>query len=375
MSSYVDACLAEYRHARAEGFGAVRSVFLGGGTPSQLPPAELVRLVSDLERQDGAEVTVEANPEDVTAEWLKACREAGVNRVSLGVQSLDATVLAGLGRSHGAEAVPAAVGRIAEAGIERYSLDLIFGGAGETDHSWRRTLAGALALDPPPRHVSAYALTVEPGTPLWLDRSRHPDDDIQAARYEMCDEMLAAAGLEWYEISNWAVEGEECRHNLNYWQQGDYRGIGCAAHSHENGRRWWNVRTPERYIKALASGSSPVAVAETLSPATRAFEGLELSLRTKAGVPFGALVAALAADGRLGPLVEPAEERFGGAARSVLTLAGRLLANEVACRLQVPEVPEGAPTCPPAYTKVPERGRDGEPAPLEWRRWGSRSTG
>ena len=208
-------------------------MFLGGGTPSQLPPADLVRLVSRIECHDGAEVTVEANPEDVTAEWLEACRRAGVNRISLGVQSLDEVVLAGLGRSHDPKAVVTAVRRLADAGIERYSLDLIFGGAGETDASWRRTLAAALALKPAPRHISAYALTVEPGTPLWRDRTRHPDDDIQAARYEMCDEMLSAAGLEWYEISNWAIAGEECRHNLNYWQQGDYRGIGCAAHSHE----------------------------------------------------------------------------------------------------------------------------------------------
>jgi putative oxygen-independent coproporphyrinogen III oxidase len=345
MASYVDACLAEYANARAEGLGAVETLFLGGGTPSQLPPADLVRLVSPIETAHGAEVTAEANPEDVTAEWLQACRRAGINRISLGVQSLDELVLEGLGRSHDQMAVAAAVRRIGDAGIERYSVDLIFGGAGETEASWHRTLSGVLALDPPPRHVSAYALTVEPGTPLWRDRSRHPDDDVQAARYELCDEVLSAAGLEWYEISNWAAVGEECRHNLNYWHQGDYRGIGCAAHSHEGGRRWWNLRTPERYVAAITSGHSPVAVSETLSGLTRASESLELSLRTRRGVPLGTLAGALEADPHLAALVS--SERSGNDTRAVLTLRGRLLANEVACRLDA----AGANNAPQVHQK------------------------
>ncbi len=326
----MDACLQEYEEERRHGLGPAATVFLGGGTPSQLPRRDLVRLVSAIEVDPDPEVTVEANPEDVTPEWLEACLEAGVNRVSLGVQSLDARVLAGLGRRHDPEAVEAAVSRIGEAGIGRCSVDLIYGGAGETDESWRETLAGVLALRPRPGHVSAYALTVEPGTPLAGDTSRHPDDDVQAARYEMLDSTLSGAGYRWYEISNWSVPGEESRHNLNYWMQGDYRGIGCAAHSHESGRRWWNVRTPERYIEAMSSGRSPESVSETLPPPHRHLEALELSLRTRLGVPAAALRDALAEEPALSGLVavEP------GNGRAVLTLQGRLLANEVACRLQ-----------------------------------------
>ena len=242
--------------------------------------------------------------------------------------------------------------RITEAGIARYSVDLIFGGAGESDASWRRTLTGVLSLDPPPRHVSAYALTVEPGTPLWHERARHPDDDVQAARYEICDEVLSAAGLEWYEISNWATAGEECRHNLNYWRQGDYRGIGCAAHSHQDGRRWWNVRTPERYVQAIRSGKSPAAASETLPRPTRAAENLTLSLRTRAGVPSGALAAALAAEPGLGGLVSHVASR--GGTRAVLTLRGGSLPTRWPAGWRWPAPVFRSPCTP----KGLERGRD-----------------
>ena len=143
-----------------------------------------------------------------------------------------------------------------------------------------------LALEPP--HVSAYALTVEPGTPLADDPARHPDDDIQADEYELADELLTAAGLANYEVSNWARPGHECRHNLLYWGQHDYRGFGCAAHSHRAGRRWWNVRTPERYIEAVPRGRSTEAAGETLDD-ERADRGTAALARTRAGVPADAL--------------------------------------------------------------------------------------
>jgi oxygen-independent coproporphyrinogen-3 oxidase len=339
--AYVDACLLEYAASREGGLGEASTVFLGGGTPSQLPADDLVRLVSAFERTPDAEVTVEANPEDVTDSWLAACAQAGVNRISLGVQSLDPVVLRGLGRQHDPEAVAVAVANIGAAGIPRCSVDLIYGGAGETDESWIETLAGVLSLEPRPLHVSAYALTVEPGTPLAKDTSRHPDDDTQATRYEMLDETLSGAGYRWYEISNWAQPGEESRHNLNYWMQGDYRGIGCAAHSHRAGRRWWNVRTPERYIEQIRSGLSPESTAETLSSSQRHLESLELALRTRYGVPAAALTDALEVEPALAALVT-VDSRRG---RAALTLGGRLLANEVACRLRscdaiVPGAPE-----------------------------------
>jgi oxygen-independent coproporphyrinogen-3 oxidase len=178
-----------------------------------------------------------------------------------------------------------------------------------------------MALDPP--HVSAYALTVEAGTPLADDPARHPDDDTQAAEYELADDVLTGGGLANYEISNWARPGHECRHNLLYWRQGDYLGFGCAAHSHRDGRRWWNVRTPERYIALVQAGDPATAAGETLDAETRRLEGLQLALRTRDGVPAAALDAA--------PL-ESLVERRGD--RIVLTRAGRLVANDISTRLR-----------------------------------------
>src|SRR5205814_3626900 len=176
-----------------------------------------------------------------------------------------------------------------------FNVDLIYGAAGEAAADWAATLEAVLALDPP--HVSAYALTVEPGTPLALDRGRHPDDDDQADKYLMSDQALSAAGLSSYAISNWARPGHECRHNLLYWSQGDYRGIGCAAHSHASGRRWWNMRTPERYIAAVGEGRSPEAAGEVLDDGTRELERLQLALRTRDGVEDRALPPADELDG------------------------------------------------------------------------------
>ncbi len=172
--------------------------------------------------------------------------------MSIGVQSMVPHVLAALGRTHDPANVHRAVAAARSVGLATFNLDVIYGTAGETLADWRTTLEGILELDPP--HVSAYALTVEAGTPLAGDPARHPDDDVQADEYELADELLTAAGLANYEVSNWARPGHECRHNLLYWAQHDYLGFGCAAHSHRAGRRWWNVRTPERYIDAVRAG-------------------------------------------------------------------------------------------------------------------------
>ncbi len=293
-------------------------------------------------------MTVEANPEDVTEAWAKVMAAAGVNRVSLGVQSFDPVVLDSLGRRHAATSVRGAARAIAGAGIEHLSIDLIYGAAEESNASWQATLEAAVNLDPAPSHISAYALTIEAGTPLAADRRRHPDDDVQADRYEITDKLLSAGGLEWYEISNWARRGNECRHNLTYWRGGNYRGIGCAAHSHRDGRRWWNLRTPERYIAAIEEGQTVTAVAEQLSPTERALELLELSLRTREGVPedaFGDRLGALVGDGLVSLRAANGGGDGSGSGRSsgrraVLTLRGRLLANEVACALADGRPPE-----------------------------------
>ena len=209
-------------------------------------------------------------------------------------------------------------------GIERLNLDLIYGGAGETLQDWESTLEQIIDLSPD--HVSAYALTVEAGTPLADDPSRHPDDDDQADKYLRADSMLSVAGFTNYEISNWAKPDNECAHNLLYWRQGDYLGFGCAAHSHRSGRRWWNVRTPERYIDLIQSNDSVEASAEDLDPERRRIEGLQLSLRTREGVPADSL--SISDRELLEPLIVVDGENL------VLSTEGRLLANEVAIRLR-----------------------------------------
>ena len=320
IDSYLDALVADIaRHAPT--MPIADTIFVGGGTPTLVPADGLARVIEAIPRSPSAEITVESNPDDVTVEMMRTYAAAGVNRVSIGVQSMVPDVLTALGRTHVPANVERAVAAVRAAGIPTFNLDLIYGGAGERLADWERTVAGAIALDPP--HISAYALTVEAGTPLALDPARHPDDDDLADKYELADSMLAAAGLGNYEVSNWATSGHECRHNLVYWHQGDYQGFGCAAHSHREGRRFWNVRTPERYISLVADDESVTAAGEQLDTEERRLEGLQLQIRLREGVEREAL------DGDdLPGLVELHDERW------VLTQRGRLMANEVAIRLR-----------------------------------------
>ena len=318
IDDYLDALRLDVERAA---LAPVSSVFIGGGTPSRVPAADLAKVLAAVPLGADAEVTVECNPDDVTTEMMVTFAAAGVNRISLGVQSMVPSVLAALGRTHVPANVERAVGAIREAGIATFNLDIIYGGSGETLDDWQATLQSVLALRPP--HVSAYALTIEPGTPLAEDPSRHPDDDDLADKYELADDLLAGAGLENYEVSNWAVPGHECRHNVLYWQQGNYLGFGSAAHSHLDGHRWWNVRTPERYLDAVRAGESTEAAGETLDDETRRLEGLQLALRMSDGVPAEALDAE-----ELDGLVVTDGQRVR------LTRRGRLLANEVSHRLR-----------------------------------------
>ena len=324
MERYADACVLELHRALGAGdLAPATSVFFGGGTPSRLHPDTLCRILDAVPRAPGAEVTVECNPEDADEAHLGAYRRAGVNRVSFGLQSTHAHVLASLGRRrvpHAAETVSAAV---AAAGFSTWNLDLIFGAASESDGDWAATLDHVLGLAFPPPHISAYGLTVEPGTPLAKDATRHPDEDAQARRYEQTEQVLAAAGYAWEEISNWARPGHECRHNHLYWDQGDYVGVGSAAHSHRDGVRWWNVRTPDRYLDAVEAGRSPEGGRERLTDGQRELEALSLSLRTPRGVPWESLVRP--------EELEDLVERAGP--QAVLSVRGRLLANEVSARI------------------------------------------
>ena len=281
-------------------------------------------------------MTTEANPDSVTPESLARLAEGGFTRVSLGMQSAVPHVLRVLDRTHEPDNVARAVAAARAAGLD-VSLDLIYGTPGESLDDWRRSLDTALALEPD--HVSAYALVVEAGTRLAGQVRRGqvpaPDDDDEAAKYELADETLAAAGFAWYEVSNWARAPRfRCRHNEGYWAGGDWWGVGPGAHSHVGGVRWWNVKHPVAYAARVASGSSPAAAREVLTDVQRHDEWVLLATRLAAGIPVAGLepagraaVAGLVADG----LVEgPAAVRD----RTVrLTRTGRLLADTVVRRL------------------------------------------
>ena len=328
IDAYMTALLVEVQRATDAGMPLAETVFVGGGTPSLVPGESLAQVVAAVRKSSDAEVTVECNPDNVTEVLLRTYRDAGVNRISLGVQSMVPHVLAGLGREHNPDNVVAAVDAIRSVGLPTFNLDLIYGAHGESLDDWQTTLRSAVALSPP--HVSAYALTVEAGTPLADDDARHPDDDDQADKYPMADAVFEESGLANYEISNWAVPGHESRHNRLYWAQADYRGFGCAAHSHTAGRRWWNVRTPERYVDLVNKGESTEAAFELLTGEQIAAERVQLTIRRREGAARTDIapekqgeIDELAADGLLVVVDD----------RVVLTPPGRLLASAVTLRL------------------------------------------
>jgi putative oxygen-independent coproporphyrinogen III oxidase len=337
--SYAGLAIEEIRLARRVLGPAdmpVSTVFFGGGTPTLLPPGQLGAILRAVDAEfglaPGAEVTAEANPETVTEQTLAALRDSGFTRMSFGMQSSAPHVLSVLDRVHepGRPARCATWARAA--GFEHVSLDLIYGTPGESDDDWAESVAAALAAGPD--HISAYALIVEQGTRLAARIRRGelaaPDDDAMADRYLAADRLLGAAGLDWYEISNWAAgDASACQHNLLYWTDGDWWGVGPGAHSHVGGTRWWNVRHPAGYGARLAAGASPGQAREILTPAERSTERIMLQTRLAAGLPVAELdqagmsaASAAAADG----LAEPAALAAG---RVVLTRRGRLLADAV----------------------------------------------
>ncbi len=345
---YVDAVVRDISRAYQDNaLVHATSVFVGGGTPSLLSGDQMASILRVIPVHADAEVTIECNPDTVSEELFAAYRQAGVNRLSFGVQSMVDRVLLGLGRTHNRANVARSVRLAFDAGFDSVNLDLIYGGAGETLADWHETLEAVCALNV--SHVSAYALTVEAGTPLADDTSRHPDDDDQAEKYEIACTVLASAGFENYEISNWAKPGYSCRHNRLYWAQGDYLGFGCAAHSHKRradgtSRRWWNARTPERYIELVDADRSTETAGEDLPQATVELEALQLHLRMNTGVPRAAFeIDDLAEFLELG-LLEPFEgdgstthvlnDSADQHDRVRLTMKGRLLANAVSIRLR-----------------------------------------
>ena len=322
MDDYVDAVRAELT-SYADSVPEATSVFFGGGTPSRLSAEQLLSILDAIPRVSDAEVTVECNPEDATLERLRAYRTGGVNRMSFGIQSTRPAVLADLGRRHGVMAHEAVARAVTDAGFATWNMDLIIGSRAETLDDVAATLEDLLGLETPPPHISCYALTAEPSTPLGRDPARHPDEDATADAYDLVGATLEAAGYRWEEISNWARPGHECRHNHLYWDQGDYLGVGSAAHSHRDGHRWWNVRTPDRYIAMLRDGRRPLGGEEYLDEATRRFERESLALRTTSGVPLEAFDS-------LDEIAHLVTVRDGTV---TLAPAGRLLANQVIVRL------------------------------------------
>jgi len=291
-SRYVAALVREASLAApgwvGEGFA---SVFLGGGTPTTLEPDDLGRLLGRLRElfrvAPDAEVTIEANPDTVDRAKLEVLLGAGYTRLSMGAQSFDPAVLASLERLHDPASVRRAMREARATGFANVNLDLIYGAHDERLASWDRTLRETIDLGP--EHVSAYALTIEPSTPLGRKVREGlvpaPDPDLQADMFELACELLAAAGYQHYEVSNWAKPGFACAHNLGYWERRPYLGLGAGAHSYRNDRRWWNVRPPHEYLEAVEAGRLPTGGEERLEPSDAYLEEVFLRLRILEGVP------------------------------------------------------------------------------------------
>ncbi|HVF53866.1 MAG TPA: radical SAM family heme chaperone HemW [Actinomycetota bacterium] len=349
---YVDALLAEISGWRrrepdlAAGLGgrAVTSVFIGGGTPTLLPASALgviLRAIGDLVGiENGAEITVEANPETVDESYFTALLEEGFNRVSIGVQSLASPVLAALDRAHSAGVALAAISAARAAGVPDINADLIYGSPAETAEGWRRSLTGI--IDAETDHISAYALTVEEGTPLARavasGRTADVDPDVQAERFAIAEEVLGAAGFERYEISNWARRGRASAHNVLYWSAGDYLAFGAGAHGHLDGTRWWRTRLPRDFVDLSAADTSTIAGREELDERARAADAMTLGLRLTSGIDLDGFRRRFG--GRY--LDETDIQRGQMEQRGLLVCSGRqmrltesatFVANEVFCRL------------------------------------------
>ncbi len=335
-ATYAEAAVSEIRLARrvlGDVDLPVQTVFFGGGTPTLLNSRDLTSVLAAVAEEfglaEGVEVTTEANPDSVSLADLEELREGGFNRLSFGMQSSVPHVLATLDRTHDPARVPVVVDWARKAGFDQVSLDLIYGTPGETLADWQLSLEAALACEPD--HVSAYALIVEDGTALARRVRRGEiamtDDDDLADKYLLADSLLSAAGLQWYEVSNWASSGaQECLHNQLYWTGADWWGVGPGAHSHVGGVRWWNVKHPAAYAERLAAGVSPVQAREVLDAQAHRTERVLLELRLRDGLPFEvlepagmAVVPGLVDRGLLVVLLD----------RLVLTLEGRLLADAV----------------------------------------------
>lgn len=337
--SYADSVLLELELARSVLRGAppaVSTIFFGGGTPTILPAEHLGLIVREVGELFGlaedVEITTEANPESVTPAYLERLLAAGFTRISVGMQSAVPHVLEVLDRTHRPGRPEEVVAQARAAGFEHVNLDLIYGTPGETERDWQASLDAAIAAGPD--HLSAYALIVEPGTALARQVAHGVvpavDDDVAADRYIQADETLAAAGFDWYEVSNWAKSAAaRCRHNELYWGEANWWGAGPGAHSHVAGVRWWNVKHPVRYAAALESGRSPAAGRELLDPQAQHTEKIMLGVRRRAGLSM--LDVGESAQLKVPELIRwgLVEQNDFDLGRIVLTQRGRLMADAV----------------------------------------------
>lgn len=343
QSAFISNLQAEIHLARKSvGNRELQTVFFGGGTPTLLPANELAEALGLLRESFGisenAEITTEANPDTVDEEYLKTLLDAGFNRVSFGMQSAVPEVLSTLERSHNPEAVAKNVAIAKRLGFQT-SVDLIYGAPGETMEQWQESVRAALALETD--HISAYALIVEPATKLARQiasgEKPEPDEDLQADKYEWLDDTLAAAGFNWYELSNWSRgAGTDSKHNIAYWAGMDWWGFGPGAHSHVSGRRWSNVKHPTTYAKLLAEGGLPSTDGEELSTQEKQEERAMLELRLRTGLELEVVRSlnqehAKAISELVGSGLIDGKAALSG--RAILTRNGRLLADFVLRKL------------------------------------------
>ena len=268
----------------------VDTIFFGGGTPSLLDASVVNEFLNNVKKhftlKKDLEITLEANPDTITQTKAEDWRKAGINRISIGMQSSATNVLQVLDRTHNPANVLTSVEILKKAGFDNFSLDLIYGTPGERLEDWSNTLKDAIAINPP--HISAYSLVIEPGTKMGAQLSRGEikavNDDDAADKYQLAEKMLTKNGYSWYEISNWAKENKECQHNLNYWKGNNWWGIGPGAHSHINGVRWWNQKLPKKWRESLDQDQSPALARENLTNEQIRNEEVMLLSRLKTGI-------------------------------------------------------------------------------------------
>jgi len=333
---YIDLVIAEISSARkVSKADVVPTIFFGGGTPTLMEPKDLGRVITAIKNNfdlaPNAEITTEANPDTVTKAKLAELREVGINRISFGMQSAVPHVLAALDRTHNPANVAQSVKDARAAGFDEVSVDLIYGTPGESMSDWQESIETALSL--PISHISAYALIVEQGTKLGAQVKRGevvmPDDDETADKYLLADEKFRAAGLDWYELSNWSKPGSESKHNLAYWNGTNWWGAGPGAHSHIDGKRWWNVKHPTAYKEKISSGQSPMDDQEELTLEEKSSERIMLEIRLPRGIDSKTLTAeqisTLEGFKNQGHLLDGS----WASGRIVLSTSGRLIADRI----------------------------------------------